>query len=250
MREAFKPNGILATLRIVHHSQVLQHGLRIVGHSKASVGVKGKDIIHGGEVDSAVGDVDDDEYNGEEAEGEGEGSEGANTLASAMEQAMGECGQVPPFDEFQIYTDAWWGEAATPFYVSLDVWWWSELVGLSPHLSPLSHLQNASYADIYLLYRCGGLYGQRTNVTASHPSPPNAHHPPISLSRKSTFPLASGSPTHRPVPAPVPTGHPSGLAQLWSTILRSKVSTPSPSLLPRLSLPTLFLLLPTNSSLP
>ncbi|KAE8540532.1 hypothetical protein D1P53_003481 [Cryptococcus gattii VGV] len=130
LREAFKPNGILATLRIVHHSQVLQHGLRTVGHSKASVGVKGKDIIHGGDVDSAVGHVDDDEYNDEEAEGEGEGeeSEGANTLASAMEQAMGEYGQVPPFDEIQIYTDAWWGEAATPFYVSLDVWWWSELM--------------------------------------------------------------------------------------------------------------------------
>lgn len=139
MREAFKPNGILATLRIVHHSQVLQHGLRTVGHSKASVGVKGKDVIHGG-VDSTVGDVGDNEYNGEEAEGEGEGeeSEGANTLASAMEQAMGECGQVPPFDEFQIYTDAWWGEAATPFYVSLDVWWWSELVGLCAHLQNVS----------------------------------------------------------------------------------------------------------------
>lgn len=154
MREAFKPNGILATLRIVHHSQLLQHGLRTVGHSKASVGVKGKDIIHGGDVDSAVGHVDDDEYNGEEAEGEGEGeeSEGANTLASAMEQAMGECGQVPPFDEFQIYTDAWWGEAATPFYVSLDVWWWSELVCLSRHLSPLCHLQNVSCHTLIFTY--------------------------------------------------------------------------------------------------
>lgn len=117
------------------------------------MGVKGKDAIYRGGVDSAVGDVDDDEYNGEEAEDEGKGeeTEGANTLARATEQAMGECGQVPPFDEFQIYTDAWWGEAATPFYVSLDVWWWSELVGLSAHLS-LSHLQNVPCHTLIFTY--------------------------------------------------------------------------------------------------
>lgn len=105
--------------------------------------VKRRDVANGGGAndvvrEEGVGGVDDDQYNGEEAEaeaedeGEGEESEGANTLASAVEQAMGESGQVPPFDEFQIYTDAWWGEAATPFYVSLDVWWWSDLVRFPP----------------------------------------------------------------------------------------------------------------------
>lgn len=92
-------------------------------------------------VREGVGDVDEDQYEDEDAEAEDEESEGANTLASAMEQAMGECGQIPPFDEFQIYTDAWWGEAATPFYVSLDVWWWSELVRFPlsyPHLQKVT----------------------------------------------------------------------------------------------------------------
>ncbi|OXG51440.1 hypothetical protein J010_02407 [Cryptococcus neoformans] len=189
LREAFKPNGILSTLRIIHHSQVLQHGLRTVNHSKASVGVKRRDVANGGGAndvvrEEGVGDVDDDQYNGEEAEaeaedeGEGEESEGANTLASAMEQAMGESGQVPPFDEFQIYTDAWWGEAATPFYASLDVWWWSDLMRWAVWTA-------------YECYRLSPISSER---------PPPAHLPIEKIDLSSSFRFTNSPPRARSGP--------------------------------------------------
>lgn len=189
LREAFKPNGILATLRIVHHSQVLQHGLRTVSHSKASVRVKRRDVVNGGggngvvdetgmSVREGVGDVDEDQYDGEDAEAEDEESQGANTLASAMEQAMGECGQIPPFDEFQIYTDAWWGEAATPFYVSLDVWWWSELMRWAVWTA-------------YECYRLSPISSER---------PPPAHLPIEKIDLSSSFRFTNSPPRTRSGP--------------------------------------------------
>nr|ODO02169.1 hypothetical protein L204_00896 [Cryptococcus depauperatus CBS 7855] len=94
LREAFKPHGILSTIRIVHYSQTLQHNLRT-----------------GGELTSENKDAP------------------IGTLDGAL-QSVTRSGPTS-FDEFQLYTDAWWGEVSSSFYLSLDVWWWSELASLS-----------------------------------------------------------------------------------------------------------------------